>query len=389
RFIQPNTMYYEAGPVIETPLSAAQSLHDMLCQSWGGVIRVFPAVPSAWADMTLHDFLTEGAFLVSAVRSRGTTEFVRVRSLAGSPLRLKPGIDTPLRVRPLGGGPPPDWRDVGGGVIEIDLDRGGEVVVFRAGTHPELRIAPVPISQPAPPWGLQPLPAAGPVQTVDLAAHFNNDGITNEFFFGDGDFDGSGRTYPSAVLPQTGGLTVNGIPFLFTNGSEGTLNNVIAAGQAIGVPAARYSRLHLLGAADTGNAEMVATATYVDGSTATVPLRLTAWLADPVYGETVAIRTPLLHTRTGPLDVQAAIFHQAIDLDPARELKSVTLPTPAGPRPHLFALSLEKPTEGRAGLRRRDGGRAGLRRRDGGRAGLRRRDGGRAGLRRRDGEVQR
>ncbi|GGV83459.1 hypothetical protein GCM10015535_26620 [Streptomyces gelaticus] len=34
RFIRANTMYKESGPVIETPLSAAQSLHDMVCQSW-------------------------------------------------------------------------------------------------------------------------------------------------------------------------------------------------------------------------------------------------------------------------------------------------------------------------------------------------------------------
>lgn len=29
-------MYKEAGPVIETPLSGAQCIHDMLLQSWGG-----------------------------------------------------------------------------------------------------------------------------------------------------------------------------------------------------------------------------------------------------------------------------------------------------------------------------------------------------------------
>ncbi|HEU4422942.1 MAG TPA: Tat pathway signal sequence domain protein, partial [Pilimelia sp.] len=34
RFIRPNTLYQESGPVIETPLSASQSMHDMLCQSW-------------------------------------------------------------------------------------------------------------------------------------------------------------------------------------------------------------------------------------------------------------------------------------------------------------------------------------------------------------------
>jgi alpha-L-fucosidase 2 len=88
----PNTMYTEAGPVVETPLSASQSIHDMVCQSWGGVVRVFPAIPSSWADVTLHDFRTQGAFLVSASRRGGTTRFVRVRSLTGEPLRLKHGI---------------------------------------------------------------------------------------------------------------------------------------------------------------------------------------------------------------------------------------------------------------------------------------------------------
>jgi hypothetical protein len=90
--VRANTMYTEAGPVVETPLSASQSLHDMLCQSWGGVIRVFPAVPTAWADVTLHDFRTQGAFLVSAARTGGVTRFVRLRSLAGETCQVRPGI---------------------------------------------------------------------------------------------------------------------------------------------------------------------------------------------------------------------------------------------------------------------------------------------------------
>lgn len=90
----PNTMYTEAGPVVETPLSASQTIHDMLCQSWGGIVRVFPAVPSSWGNATLHDFRTQGAFLVSASRNGGVTKFVRVRSLAGEPLRLKHGINS-------------------------------------------------------------------------------------------------------------------------------------------------------------------------------------------------------------------------------------------------------------------------------------------------------
>jgi len=90
--IRANTMYTEAGPVVETPLSFSQSLFDLLCTSWGGTIRVFPAIPSAWRDITLHDFRTQGAFLVSAARASGITKFVRVRSLAGEPCRLRHGI---------------------------------------------------------------------------------------------------------------------------------------------------------------------------------------------------------------------------------------------------------------------------------------------------------
>jgi hypothetical protein len=153
RFIQPNTMYKESGPVIETPLSAAQSLHDMLCQSWGGVVRVFPAVPAAWPDVTLHDFRTQGAFLVSAVRQGGVTRFVRVRSEAGAPLRLRTGIAGPLTVRDRHGRGVP-WRVLPDGDVQIDLRRGQEVIVYARGTRPDLTVAPVAPVAPAPPWGL-------------------------------------------------------------------------------------------------------------------------------------------------------------------------------------------------------------------------------------------
>jgi hypothetical protein len=153
RFVQPNTMYKESGPVIETPLSGAQTMHDMLCQSWGGVIRVFPAVPATWPDATLHNFRTQGAFLLSAARRRGVTQFVRVHSLAGSACRLRTGIAGPLTVRGRDGRPP-RWRQLSNGDVEIDLRRGQEALVYAMGTAPDLTIAPVPPGPPAPPWGL-------------------------------------------------------------------------------------------------------------------------------------------------------------------------------------------------------------------------------------------
>jgi alpha-L-fucosidase 2 len=153
RFVQPNTMYRETGPVIETPLSGAQSMHDMLCQSWGGVVRVFPAVPTGWADAVVHNFRTQGAFLVSAARRGGKTEFVRVYSEAGAPLRLRPGIPGELTVRDRLGRPA-RFKQLPNGDLEIALAAGHEVLVHARGAKPDVTIAPVPVSRPGPPWGL-------------------------------------------------------------------------------------------------------------------------------------------------------------------------------------------------------------------------------------------
>lgn len=92
-FLRYNTMYLESGPVIETPLAATQSIQDMLLQSWGGKIRVFPAVPTAWQDVVFENWRAEGGFLVSARRTGGETRFIRITSLAGEPCFVETDAD--------------------------------------------------------------------------------------------------------------------------------------------------------------------------------------------------------------------------------------------------------------------------------------------------------
>ncbi len=80
-YIRPNTMYHEGGcPVLETPCAAACSILDMLVQSWGGKIRIFPAVPAVWADICIDNLLCEGGFTVSAVRKNGELQWVRLKN---------------------------------------------------------------------------------------------------------------------------------------------------------------------------------------------------------------------------------------------------------------------------------------------------------------------
>jgi hypothetical protein len=88
--IQSNTMYYEpGGPVIETPLSVVESINYMLLQSWNGIIRIFPAVPSAWNTITINKFRTEGAFLVSAKYNKGDINDLKIFSEKGKICKLK------------------------------------------------------------------------------------------------------------------------------------------------------------------------------------------------------------------------------------------------------------------------------------------------------------
>lgn len=96
--VLPNTLYVEAGPVIETPLSGAASIHEIVLQSWsmeplGTHLRVFPAVPDSWKEVSFDKLLAEGAFEISAVRKDGKTEFVQIRSLAGNPCRVQTGLE--------------------------------------------------------------------------------------------------------------------------------------------------------------------------------------------------------------------------------------------------------------------------------------------------------
>jgi alpha-L-fucosidase 2 len=67
----------------------------MLIQSHTGVVRLFPAIPVSWKDVSFDRLRTVGAFLVSAQRKDGKVSSITVESEKGGILRLaKPGDGT-------------------------------------------------------------------------------------------------------------------------------------------------------------------------------------------------------------------------------------------------------------------------------------------------------
>lgn len=74
---------------IEGNFAAAQTVHEMLLQSWGDTVRVFPAVPREWSDASFDNLRAEGAFAVSARREGGRTASVTIKANQNGRLRLR------------------------------------------------------------------------------------------------------------------------------------------------------------------------------------------------------------------------------------------------------------------------------------------------------------
>jgi alpha-L-fucosidase 2 len=144
RFVMPNSMYIEGSPVIECALVAARSLEDMLIQSWGDCIRIFPAVPVEWKELAFNNLRTEGAFLVSASRKEGATQWIRVKSLAGEPCRIRPSIQGEINI--VKNGKTVQKNIKKNDIIEIELEKGEEAVIYAGNKVPNLIISPAQIN---------------------------------------------------------------------------------------------------------------------------------------------------------------------------------------------------------------------------------------------------
>ena len=143
-FLGASTMYYEGGeaalPVMETPLHAASAIQEMLLQSWGNRIRVFPALPKKWKSVCFHDLRAEGSFLVSAVRSEGKTAWVSIKSLAGERCILQTDMDNPVAYR---NGVRFTLQAQGDGLYELPIDKGEEIILAAESFSEALEISPI------------------------------------------------------------------------------------------------------------------------------------------------------------------------------------------------------------------------------------------------------
>jgi len=109
---------------LEGNFLAMQAVHEMLLQSWGGRLRVFPAVADRWPDVSFRRLRAEGGFIVSADRSGGKTTRVEITATVDGPLQL---------TTPFGGAPFKASQPVQivGDQLRCELQAGQKLVLQR------------------------------------------------------------------------------------------------------------------------------------------------------------------------------------------------------------------------------------------------------------------
>lgn len=83
---------------LEGNFLAMEAIHEMLMQSHGGVIQLFPAVSTTWPDVRFDNLRAEGGFIVSAERRNGRIIAYSVTATVDGPLRMRDPLKGDIRV---------------------------------------------------------------------------------------------------------------------------------------------------------------------------------------------------------------------------------------------------------------------------------------------------
>ncbi len=95
----------------------SECITEMLLQSQGGIIRIFPAYPDGIGDAAFFSLRARGAFLVSAEFRSGKPAYAIVRSLRGNGCRFMNVFGDKISVRDLETGEKISFEEVDGDIV--------------------------------------------------------------------------------------------------------------------------------------------------------------------------------------------------------------------------------------------------------------------------------
>ncbi|WP_327121859.1 NEW3 domain-containing protein [Streptomyces sp. NBC_01341] len=180
----------------------------------------------------------------------------------------------------------------------------------------------------------------------NLAAAYNNVGITDESATGPGDYDGEGNSFSAQRLAAAGltrGAKVEalGAELTWPDVAAGTKDNVSSGGQAVKLTG-KGGKLVLLGSGVTSGATGNATVHYTDGTSSTGTFGFPNWSFDPAdaHGAELVKSTDGRNRPDGygNATVKYRVFAHSIPLDPSRTAEFVILP--ANANIHIFDMAI-------------------------------------------------
>jgi hypothetical protein len=202
----------------------------------------------------------------------------------------------------------------------------------------------------------------GKLILTDLSKSYNLDGVTFATGATDGDFDGTGRTFPAELIPpfamtdvapstmwlpakSTGPESTRKVSFRWGPKGEKEKNFLQCLGQKVPLveskKAEACSRVHIL-AASTGVDKLGEfTLVFSDGTQQLNSFLVSTWDGPPTHGEELSAFCRYSHTRSGPaFDKPVALHHYTVKVGDRKKVVAIILPNT--PQIKIAAVTLEK-----------------------------------------------
>jgi hypothetical protein len=337
-------------PYIEQSSTVATAIDEALAQDYDGTLRFAPAWPSGWdvsGTVAIQggskvDVQVEGGTLATAAIQAGSTQTLTVRNpWPGKQAEVVNGSSGAVVV-----------AATTNGTLSVPVTAGSTYLV----EQPSALTTSLPFAQvtgskatAAKHLGKVQIGLDAAVSFPNLAASFNNVGITADTNTAPGDFDAGGASFSETALTNAkagpgASIASSGVTFTFPNVAAGANDNTVAQGQTI--KQSGSGTLGFLVSADYGPATGSGTITYTDGSTQSYSLTVPDWFSTtPPSGGALAVSSAY-QNRQGNTTYQGSgnIFSVPVTLTAGKSVASVTLPgggplTSGTPAIHVFALA--------------------------------------------------
>ncbi|WP_455352151.1 NEW3 domain-containing protein [Streptomyces sp. SYSU K217416] len=181
---------------------------------------------------------------------------------------------------------------------------------------------------------------------ANLAAGYNNVGVTDEAATTPGNYDGEGNSFSAqklaaAGLTRGGAVNALGARLTWPDVAPGTKNNVSSAGQAVALSGSG-GKLVFLGSGVGSGATGRATVHYKDGTTTSGTFGFPNWSFAPAndHGATLVASSDGRNRPAGYGNAGIAyrVFAHSVPLDPAKQVAFVVLPSNGAM--HIFDMAL-------------------------------------------------